>query len=192
MLQAVIFDCFGVLYVDSTHAFYEQHVENYAELKNQLMDINAQADYGLLTFNEWSSQVAALTRLDKKQVERSIKGDQVRNDELIALIHTLRKNGYKVGLLSNIGSGVADRFFTPSERRELFDAVVLSSDIMLTKPHPRIFEVTAERLGIAPEKCLMIDDSHANCAGADAVGMQSIKYESNQQLKGELSKQLQL
>ena len=191
MIKAVIFDCFGVLYVDSTHAFYEKHVQNYDVLKDQLMDLNAQADYGLLAFSEWSSQVAALTGLDRQMVERSIKGEQIRNDELIELIYSLRKKGFKIGLLSNIGSGVIDRFFTPSERQELFDAVVLSSDVMLTKPHPRMFEITAEQLELGPERCVMVDDNPDNCAGADAIGMQSIRYESNGQLEKELAKKLQ-
>jgi len=51
-----------------------------------------------------------------------------------------------------------DDFFSATERAQFFDAVVLSGEENLTKPHPHIFELVAARLGLRPDECVMIDD----------------------------------
>lgn len=92
-----------------------------------------------------------------------------------------------MGLLSNIGRGWIDDFFDKHQLHDLFDAVVLSGEEGIAKPHPRIYELIAERLGVKPSECVMIDDLPENCAGADAAGMRSIFYVSNEQCLDELS-----
>lgn len=190
MIRAVIFDCFGVLHVDASHAFYEKYVPNYGELRPRLIELNTQSDYGLISQDEWKEQVAEATGLDIALVRREIQGQHQRNEELIEYVGKLRAQGLLVGMLSNIGTGAMDQFFSPEERRERFDAVVLSSEVGLTKPHPEIFKLMAERLGVATGECVMIDDLAANCEGADAVGMKSIHFTTNETLKEALSKLL--
>jgi HAD superfamily hydrolase (TIGR01509 family) len=68
---------------------------------------------------------------------------------------------------------VIDGLFTPEELESLFDVVVLSSEVGMVKPHPEIYELVAERLGVASGECIMIDDLPTNTAGAEAAGMQS-------------------
>jgi putative hydrolase of the HAD superfamily len=57
---------------------------------------------------------------------------------------------------------------------ELLDVVVDSSEVGLRKPDPRIYLLTAERLGVAPSTCLFLDDLDANVDAAASVGMQTI------------------
>ena len=64
--------------------------------------------------------------------------------------------------------------------------MVLSGEEGITKPSVAIFELMAERLGLDPSQCLMIDDIAENCAGARAAGMQTILFQDNQQLESEL------
>jgi HAD superfamily hydrolase (TIGR01509 family) len=56
----------------------------------------------------------------------------------------------------------------------LFDAIVTGSDVRHRKPAPDIFLEAARRLGIAPEKCLVLEDSVAGCRAATAAGMPSV------------------
>ena len=49
----------------------------------------------------------------------------------------------------------------------------------IAKPNPEIFTLAAERLGVAPSECVMIDDIAANCEGAEVAGMQSILHTQN-------------
>jgi len=180
MIRAIIFDCFGVLYVDTSHDFYEKHVPGYQALRPKLVELNKLSDYGLITQEEWKQQVSEVTGLDDEYVAKNIQGVNVCNQQLLDFSQSLRGQ-YKLGMLSNIGIGAMDQFFSSEQRQELFDAVVLSSEVGLIKPHPEIFKVMAQRLGCQPEECIMIDDIEDNCSGADAAGMRSILYQTNQQ-----------
>jgi len=182
VIRGIIFDCFGVLYLDASRHFYEHHIKNYEHLRPELMSLNKAYDYGLLTQAELDQAVSDLTGLELSFVSEHIQGVHKRNEKLLAFAEKLRPE-YKVGMLSNIGTGAMDSFFKPDERKELFDAVVLSGEEGMTKPHPYIFQLTAERLGLEPHECVMIDDINENCSGADAAGMRSILYESNAQVE---------
>jgi HAD superfamily hydrolase (TIGR01509 family) len=46
----------------------------------------------------------------------------------------------------------------------------------LHKPQPEIFELGAERIGVAPADCVFVDDLRENCAGAEAVGMTAVLH----------------
>lgn len=184
VIKAVIFDCFGVLYVDTRQALLESLSPSVAV---ELHDIFQQGNYGLLSREEYIAAATSLTGQTAEEFEAASIGGYRLNEELIAKIRELKQT-HKVGLLSNIGRGWIDDFFDKHQLHEFFDAVVLSGEEGITKPHPRIYEVAAERLGVHPNECLMIDDIEENCAGADAVGMASIHYVSNSQCTHELSK----
>lgn len=186
MLRAVIFDCFGVLYIDASRHFFENHVPQYEKLWPELMQLTKASDYGLISQDDLVDGVVELTGAERAFVAVNIRGVHERNHALLHYAKTLRDTK-KLGMLSNIGPGAMDSFFTPSERKQLFDAVVLSGEVGMTKPHPAIFTLMAEQLGVAPHECVMIDDIEENCAGADAAGMKAIKYDTNAQIKRELN-----
>lgn len=189
MIKAVIFDCFGVLYIDASRYFYENNVDNYDQLRPELLSLNKAYDYGLLDQADLDEAVSDLTGLELEFVSAHIQGTQQRNHALLDYAQSLRTD-YRVGMLSNIGLGAMDKFFSLEERQSLFDSVVLSGEEGMTKPHPAIYQVMAERLGVSPGDCVMIDDMEENCAGADAAGMKAIHYQDNDQLKRELQQLL--
>ncbi|RLA55702.1 MAG: hypothetical protein DRR04_14575 [Gammaproteobacteria bacterium] len=57
---------------------------------------------------------------------------------------------------------------------QLFDLLLSSEDMERGKPSPDIFLATAERLGVAPEKCLVFEDSLVGVEAATAAGMNSV------------------
>jgi putative hydrolase of the HAD superfamily len=189
MIRGIIFDCFGVLYIDTSQHFYEHHVKNYEQLRPELLNLNKAADYGILSQEELNEAVSDLTGLDLPFVSEHIQGVHQRNDLLLEFAEGLRRK-HKVGMLSNIGPGAMDSFFTKEERDQLFDAVVMSGEESMTKPNPYIFRLTAERLGLTPGECIVVDDKEENCAGADAAGMGAILYESNTQTMKEIARLL--
>lgn len=63
----------------------------------------------------------------------------------------------------------------------------VSCQLGLRKPDPAIFVRVAQELGLAPERCLLIDDRARNCDAACAVGMRAIQFRgSASELRSEL------
>jgi putative hydrolase of the HAD superfamily len=63
----------------------------------------------------------------------------------------------------------------------MFDLVVESSKEGVRKPDPRIYRIACERLGVAPEHALFLDDLGINLKPAKALGMRTIKVVSEAQ-----------
>ena len=58
---------------------------------------------------------------------------------------------------------------------EKFDTLVCAGDYTRSKPHPEPFLLAAQRLGIAPEHCLVFEDTDMGIQSATAAGMASVK-----------------
>lgn len=79
---------------------------------------------------------------------------------------------YPVGVLSNGLPDVQYRKLETLELRELFQCVVLSGELEIWKPDPRIFWEAAARLDREPGECLYVGDSYAHdVVGAAGAGM---------------------
>ncbi len=61
------------------------------------------------------------------------------------------------------------------EVHSLFDEIIESSVVGVRKPEPRFYEIACERLGVAPEECVFLDDLGINLKPARAMGMATIK-----------------
>ena len=101
-------------------------------------------------------------------------GGTDQNQELQNAIKTLRPN-FKIGLLSNAGAGFWKRF-SEDELKAYFDDIVLSYQVGLVKPDPKIFELAAQRLGVATHECIFFDDDSNNAHAAKQCGMTGITY----------------
>ena len=182
-IKAVIFDCFGVLYVDVKESLLKSIPP---EQVQDLRDIYYQNDYGMLDHDEYLAAVASVTGRSIDDIQNFTAQEHRFNQALGDYITSELHPTYKVGLLSNIGRGWINSFFDMNQLHGLFDAIVLSGEEGITKPHPHIFEIMAERIGVLPAECVMIDDIAANCEGAEMAGMQAIHYTSNQQVLRDL------
>ena len=56
-----------------------------------------------------------------------------------------------------------------------FDTLVCAGDYTKSKPDPEPFLIAAERLGVAPEDCLVFEDTEMGIQAATAAGMASVK-----------------
>ena len=56
-----------------------------------------------------------------------------------------------------------------------FETLVCAGDYTQGKPHPEPFLMAAERLGVAPERCLVFEDTEMGIQSATAAGMASVK-----------------
>lgn len=179
MIRGIIFDCFGVLAQGSLSYFSSITPP---EHQQALHDVNGQADLGLLSHQEYIEAVSRLAGVPESRVERAFAEKHILDEALMNYARSLKPE-YKIAMLSNVGYDVINRMFTAEQLGELFDAVVLSAEVGMVKPNPKIFELTATRLGLLPEECIMIDDIAANVDGAIQAGMQGVTYTSIDQLK---------
>jgi epoxide hydrolase-like predicted phosphatase len=101
------------------------------------------------------------------------------------LLGDLRKAGYAMHALSNYPSW----YHMIEERLQLtryLEWSFVSCELGVRKPDEAIYRCALERLEVAPEKCIFVDDRGKNCKGAAAVGMQAIRFESSERLRSQL------
>jgi putative hydrolase of the HAD superfamily len=186
VIKAIIFDCFGVL---TTDLWKEFRASLPAEQQQPAHDINHAYDAGLISETEFIKQVRELTGRNPGEVEMLPKNQTNKNIELLNFIAELRPK-YKIGMLSNIASDwVRDSFLT-SDEQALFDDMVFSHEVGMTKPDPRIFEIACERLGVEPEDTVLVDDIEQYCMAAQTTGMRTIVYDNFKQLYKDLEQLL--
>jgi epoxide hydrolase-like predicted phosphatase len=93
---------------------------------------------------------------------------------LLEFLRSLRPER-KVGLISNAWSGL--RAFITSQRFEdVFDEMIISAEIGLMKPDPRIYRLALEKLGVQPEESVFLDDVLVNVEAARSLGMTGIHF----------------
>jgi epoxide hydrolase-like predicted phosphatase len=183
-IKAVIFDCFGVLVVDGKDTLRHDFPDHVQEIHDTFL----RSDYGYISGDEQTAQLADITGLSVDELEARYKHKNVLNQSVLAWVRQVKDDGLAVGLLSNIRRDGLEEFFPQSDRELLFDAEVLSGEVGMTKPSVRIFEMMAERLKLDPSECVMIDDLLKNTDGAERAGMHGILFDTVRQAQAELAR----
>ena len=113
-----------------------------------------------------------------------------RNPPMIELVRELRGDGIRAALLTNNVREWEVRWRAMLPVDELFEVVVDSGFVGMRKPDPGIYRLTCERLGVAPARCLFVDDVEPNCAAAAELGMSAVLFRSNEQAIAEIREAL--
>jgi putative hydrolase of the HAD superfamily len=109
------------------------------------------------------------------------------NPEVCDLIPLLAPR-YRLVLLSNTNELHAMRFRAQfAATLDFFDALVLSHEVGLRKPDPRIYAACQRQAGCAAAECLFIDDLPTNVEAARAYGWKGIVYRPGEGLRGQLA-----
>ena len=108
------------------------------------------------------------------------------NTPMIDLMEQLRAEGYRMALLTNNVREWEARWRALAPIDDIFELVVDSAFVGMRKPDPEIYELTLERLGVAAEECLFIDDVEHNCDAARSVGMSAVVYRDPEQAVSEI------
>ena len=184
MIKAIIFDCFGVLVGSGFKEVYRQAGGDPNKDSDFIDDVLAAASSGMLSSRDMHQQVADKLGITIKDWSGFIGKHEQPNQELMDYIEDLQKR-YKLAILSNATHGILERKFS-SYQLALFQVKTVSAEAGVMKPNPEIYEITAERLGVAPEECVFTDDNPLYCEAAEAVGMKGIWYQNLTQFKQEL------
>lgn len=92
------------------------------------------------------------------------------------LLERIRKAGYLIGLGSSSTMEMIELVLTRLDLKDYFSVLVSGNDLPKSKPDPMIFLTVAERLGVSPSICTVIEDATAGVAAAKAAGMYCIGY----------------
>jgi REG-2-like HAD superfamily hydrolase len=130
----------------------------------------------------WSAVVARATGSDDPAVFEALYSLYARADAWAiasgaeSLIGELRECGMKVGLVSNWDARLRPLLDELGVLRWI-DLAVVSAEEGIEKPAPEIFAIACSRLGVAPQRALMVGDSPASdVAGARAAGLLALHY----------------
>jgi epoxide hydrolase-like predicted phosphatase len=196
-LKAVIFDVGGVLIRTHSRAGREKWASRLGlapwEFENFVFsgESGRQAQLGKKTSAEhwrWLGEYFHLTEADLTELRRDFFTGDMLDEALIAHIQRLRQAGYRTGLLSNLWNVARRLWVEVYPFIHLFDGVVISSEVGLMKPDPRIYHLAAERLGVAPVETLFIDDFSQNIEGAKAIGMQTVHFTDPEAARQEIAR----
>lgn len=188
-IKAIIFDCFGVLVQGTLDRFQEKYFSHADDQTvEHFRDLSHASDKGVISYEDFVEAAADLAQISVAEANRAFRDTPI-NTELFAYIRETLKPKYKIGLLSNIGSGrLAEAL--PEEQLEVFDAKTLSFEAHFAKPEPEIYRLAAQKFDLDPRECLFVDDSNVNILGAQKVGMAGIVYQNFAKFREELSEKL--
>jgi beta-phosphoglucomutase len=181
-LLAVIWDVDGTL-VDTAELHFEAWVEVARRLNRPFSRADFAATFGRrnpeilhqLFGNDLSArEVDELSTL-KEELYRSAARNGV---DLLPGVRTLLEALHGDGFLQAIGSSAPrknlDLILELTQTQRYFETIVSSEDTQRGKPDPQVFQVAAERLGIPPSRCLVMEDAVAGVQAARAAGMKCI------------------
>jgi putative hydrolase of the HAD superfamily len=192
-IRAVVFDLGGVFFPWPSPDYFARWAGRLDVAPDRLHrllwygpDIEA-ANIGAITAEEYCRRCGErLNREDvhvRALIEGAFSGESL-NHELAAYARALRSR-VRIAALTNTWSfgralihrrGIGD----------LFDVLVTSAEVGVTKPDARIYQITLERLAVTQAEMLFVDDSEENVAAARALGIRSIRFRSTAQAIAEL------
>lgn len=96
------------------------------------------------------------------------------NPPVVELVRELKQLGVRRGVLTNNIREFRDLWRSMLDFDDLFDDIVDSHEVGLRKPDPRIYLLSASRLGVEPTRSVFLDDVESNVEAARRVGMHGV------------------
>ncbi len=109
--------------------------------------------------------------------------DELLSHELLDLAASLRRpSHFQVAVLSNAATDLEQHILHDKLGiLDRFDLVINSARVGVRKPDPAIYHLTLERLGVAPQQAIFVDDMPVNVAAAAALGIHAIHFQNQGQ-----------
>lgn len=191
-IKAIIFDWGGVLIDDPAPGLMQYCASALKVSKKDFIEVYRKfiSNFGKGIINEgtfWlkicAELAVAVPKIDSLWGQ-AFKAVYKPKAEMFSLARSLRKNGYKIGFLSNTEAPAMQHFQT--QGYDIFDATVFSCAEGIEKPERKIYELVLERLGTTAAQSIFIDDKEDYIKGAKEAGLNTILFKTVEQTKSEL------
>ena len=197
MIKAIIFDAGGVLF-NSREALFNGPIDYVSKVTGKPRDVVDKAYRE--TIKECESKKVGEKYLWEDLINRlgleiPFNGQnpiaegfkRFKFTEGITSLVKQLKPKYKLAIVSN-ANAVEEKIARPLSLYDQVHFVVLSYQVGVRKPDPKIYEEAFKRFGVDQSEVVFVDDTPANVEEAKKLGMVGILFQSTDQLKQELSK----
>jgi epoxide hydrolase-like predicted phosphatase len=185
-IDAALFDFGGVLVREGSvndFARIAPHADPAVVLRHAIGAYHEDEDHpwhrverGELDMAEWYAlTVAALAEAGIEVVVPSSGSVAFTpNEPVVDAVRAVRDAGGRTAVVTNNVRELSQTWRPVLPLDELFDTVVDSCEVGLRKPNPAIYLLACERLGVAPERAVLLDDIESNLRGAEVAGLRGI------------------
>jgi len=191
-IKNIIFDLGGVLIDWNPRYLYDRLLKNdqqkidyflstvCTQTWNEEQDKGRSFDEGVAILSKKYPEFTELIQAYHTNWEEML-GNTI-SDTLEILEH-LRKSSYQLYALTNWSQEKFPFGVKKFEFLRWFKEIMVSGDVQLKKPDPKIYELLFERFNLVPEESIFIDDSVKNVEASRNLGMPGIVFENGPQLK---------
>jgi HAD superfamily hydrolase (TIGR01509 family) len=93
---------------------------------------------------------------------------------VVRLLNAIKKGNFKLGLVSATTKENIDLVLRELNLAGIFDGIVFGQEVSESKPSPQIYLLAAKKLAVAPNDCLVIEDSPLGVKAAKTAGMKCL------------------
>jgi 2-haloacid dehalogenase len=193
--DCVVFDLGGVLIDwDPRHLYRKLFAEDEAAMEHFLATVCTHEWNRCQDAGRSFAEGARLLKAEHPDQAELIDAYAARFDEMmpgpiagsVEILAKLKQRGTPLYALTNFSAETYPPTFARFEFLRWFDGILVSGDVKLIKPDPRIFELLVERFAIDPYRAVYIDDVAANVAAAQPFGIHAIQFTTPTALRAEL------
>jgi 16S rRNA pseudouridine516 synthase len=193
-MQAVIFDLNGTVLEDED--IYGSAFRKVLEYLGKKVDEKYPQMGGIGVEENWPKLIAKYNIQTEKSYEelalmtqdfyiKDISKIKVRSG-FTKLVDDLKEKGILVALATSNTWSMTDKVLSELNIEKYFDFITTKEEVEFNKPAPDIFLITADKLGVDPENCIVVEDSLAGVESAKDAGMKVVALTWNPETKDEL------
>jgi beta-phosphoglucomutase family hydrolase len=185
MIEAVIFDMDGVI-IDSEPIHKVINDKIYKELSIEVTDEEYMSFIGVTGVRMWSylkekhGLKPTVEELIQLQYERNIENLKTSKEKpipgVVEFLTSLKTAGIPAAVASSSKLEVVEMVMKLFNIRDYFKLVVGGNNVKKGKPDPEIFLLAADKLGVSPKNCIVVEDSANGVRAAKAAGMKCVGF----------------
>ncbi|GAK84682.1 mannitol operon repressor [Vibrio ponticus] len=182
MLKAILFDMDGLIF--DTEAIYKQSWQ-YAAQEQQL-DLSDEfyqrfigvqdPDCEQMLGQHFGKQIdmARYIKVRNQHFHHQRQAGVALKPGFVELLHAIKQLGLTTAIVTSSQRPEVEFNFAPTPYLSQFDLIISAEDVALGKPHPDCYLLACQRLGLAANECLVLEDSNNGIRAALAAGCQAV------------------